>query len=191
MSIDNKENVIREKRTNQATKKNLMGPSGKFGAILQSFGHPVVRQGSGLIDTNYLQNPYEDEVYTEYESTFSGQDGPMAYRDEILDSMDEYTCTEGLMFDGLSRGVHLDIVYWHLNGEIKVTYRGYLVYREVAGFLDGYNPFPEWEDCVEKLYSVAKDKLKRMKKVEDEENKQLLEGHKKHFWEKLRLKWGI
>jgi len=37
---NHKENIIREKRTLEATKKNLMGPSGKFGVILQVFGTP-------------------------------------------------------------------------------------------------------------------------------------------------------
>ena len=191
MIYDNKENVIREKRTNQATKKNLMGPSGKFGVILQAYGHPVIRQGSGLVDMTFMQDPYGDDVYTEYGSTLSGQNGPVAYRDEILDSYDEYTHTEGLMFDGLSRGMHLDIIYWHVNGEIKVTYRGYLVYREVSGFLDGYAPFDDWEDLVNRLYDAAKEKLKVRKKTEEIEMSQMVEGNKKHFWDRVRMKWGV
>src|SRR4051812_28705772 len=108
-----KENVIREKRTIRAAKENLMGPSGKLGIILQAFGSPIIRQGSGLVDTNFLQNPFEEGPHTEYQPTISGQDGPVSYHDEILDAKDEYTYNEGLHFDGLSRGMHLEIVYWH------------------------------------------------------------------------------
>ncbi len=161
---DSKENVIREKRTIEATKKNLMGPSGKFGVILQAFGSPIMRQGTGLMDVNYLEDPYGDEVYTEYEDTMSGG-GPVAYRDEILDMKDDYVYNEGLLFDGLSHGVHMDIIYWHAANEIKVNYKGYLVYHEIAGELSGYAPFPEWEQKIESIFRAARDKMKKLKKV--------------------------
>ncbi len=189
--MNDKENVIREKRTNLAIKNNLMGPSGKFGIILQAFGSPITRQGSGLFDTNYLNTNYEDPVYTEYGSTMSGQDGPVAYRDEILDNIDDFVVNEGLMFDGLSRGIHLDITYWHVTNEMKVFYRGYSVYREVAGELYAYAPFSDWEDPIERLYKAAKEKMKNMKKIEQAELQEAVTHKKQQFWHNLRMRWGV
>jgi hypothetical protein len=186
-----KENVIREKRTIEATKKNLMGPSGKFGSILQAFGSPIMRQGTGLMDVSYLEDAYKEEVYTEYSPTMSDQQGPVAYRDELQDSADEFVHNEGLLFDGLSRGIHLDITYWHATNEIKVHYRGYLVYKEVAGELDAYAPFPEWEDLIERLYRAAKDKLKNLKKQQEQIIAERISEKKKAFWQTLRTRWGV
>jgi hypothetical protein len=186
-----KESVIREKRTIQATQKNLMGPSGKFGTILQAFGSAVVRQGSGLVDSNFLQDSYEDFVETEYSPTVSDQLGPVTYRDEILDSVDDYVYNEGLLFDGLSRGMHLEIVYWHATNEIKVSYRGFLVYKEVAGELDAYAPFPDWEDLIERLYRSAKEKAKRMKSEQEIAMAEKVHKKKRDFWQQLRIRWGV
>lgn len=187
----NKENVIREKRTIEATKKNLMGPSGKFGTILQAYGAPIIREGSGLMDVDYLEDPYGDNVYTEFAPTLSEQDGPVAYRDEILDAVDNFYHNEGLLFDGLSRGIHLEIIYWHINNEIKVSYRGHLVYKEIAGELDAYAPFSDWENQIERLYKAAKDRMKKIKNIQEEEISTKIETKKKAFWQNLRLRWGV
>jgi hypothetical protein len=183
--------VIREKRTNLATKNNLMGPAGKLGTILQAFGHSITRQGSGLVDTSYLGDAYGDDVYAEYETTASGQAGPLAYRDELLDFNDDNVYNEGLMFDGLSRGMHLEIVYWHATNEIKVSYRGFPVYHEIAGELERYAPFPEWEGLVERLHRAAKDKVKNIKVVEEAEAAERFGRRKENFWQQMRMKWGI
>jgi hypothetical protein len=186
-----KEAVIREKRTNLAITNKLMGSVGKFGIILQAFGAPVMRQGSGLMDVNFLQSPYEDEVYTEYSPTMSGEGGPVAYRDEILDVQDEEVYNEGLHFDGLSWGMHLEIFYWHATNEIKVTYRGFMVYKEVAGELDCYAPFKEWEDLIEKLFRSASERMKKMKSLQEVEIAERVQAKKKAFWQRLRMRWGV
>lgn len=185
------ENVIREKRTIEATKKNLMGPSGKFGQILQAFGSPVIRQGSGMVDANFMEDPYQDFVDTEYSPTLSDQNGPVAYRDELLYAGDDFVYNEGLMFDGLSRGMHLEIIYWHATNEIKVYYKGYMVYHEVAGELEAYAPFTEWEDLIDRIYRAARDRVKKMKQLQEVEVAEIVQTKKKAFWQKLRLKWGI
>ena len=188
---NHKENVIREKRTIEATKKNLMGPAGKLGQILQAFGSPIIRQGSGLMDAGFLDDPYDDLVHTEYSPTMSGQQGPVSYRDELLapDSHEQYT--EGQIFDGLSRGLHLEIVFRAVDNELTVRYKGYVVYKEVAGELDAYGPFPEWEDMIDRLYKSAKEKLKTVKKQLEVEIGQKIEEKKRSFWRDLRLRWGI
>lgn len=183
------ENVIKEKRTIEATRKNLMGPSGKFGVILQSFGSPIIRQGSSLFDQNFLEME-SDSTYTEYASTLSGQKGPVAYRDEIL-TFDDFISNEGLVFDGLSRGVHLEIIYWSTENKLNVTYKGYTVYLEISGELESYVPFEEWESIVDKMFISAKERAKQMKKQKELEFSEKVSSSKKGFLELLRKKWGI
>lgn len=189
--MNNQESVIREKRTIQATKENLMGPAGKLGVILQAFGTTIVRQGSGLLDVGLLDDPFAEFVETEYSSTMSGQNGPVVSRDEILTSGDDFTYDEGLMFDGLSRGMHIEIVYWHTDNKLIVNYKGYPVYCEIAGELFAYAPFPEWERLVNKLHSSAKERLKQIRQQQEEEIAKKIEKKKSAFWEMLRMRWGI
>jgi hypothetical protein len=186
-----KENVIREQRTIEATKKNLMGPAGKFGLILQAFGTPVIRQGSGMFDSSYLDDPYEDFTDTEYSPTVSGQNGPVSYRDEIALADMENIHNEGLLFDGLSRGMHLEIVYWQTESKLQVSYKGYPVYIEIAGELETYAPFDDWENLIERLAKAAKEKLKTIKKAQEEEISEKIQEKKKSFFQNLRLRWGI
>lgn len=189
--MSSKENVIREKRTIEATKKNLMGQSGKIGAIVQAYGTAIVRQGNGMADVGFLEDYYEDDVYTEYSPTVSGQNGPVAYRDEILHGGDHQLYTEGLLFDGLSRGMHLEIKWWEVTNQLIVHYKGYEVYRESAGELEGYAPFPEWEDMIDRLYKSAKNKLKDDKKIREAELGEAIKSKKKSILQQLRLRWGI
>lgn len=186
-----KENVIREKRTIEATKKNLMGPSGKFGVILQAFGTPVVRHGTGLIDSTFFYDPYEDFIEEEFQSTASGQMGPLTYRNEIKTSDSDFTQNEGIMFDGLSRGMHLEIVYWNADNQLKVSYKGYPVFVEIAGELEGYAPFEEWESLIEKLFNSAKQRIKQIKQQQEAEKLNKIENNKKNFLQNLRMRWGI
>lgn len=187
----NHENVIREKRSNLAAKNNLTGPSGKFGVILQAFGEPILRQGTGLVDANWLEDPYQDISDIGYEQTVSGQKGPIAWEDKLHDASDDYLYNEGLSFSGLSRGMQIDIVQLNDINQISVTYKGHLVYREIAGELDAYVPLPEWEDLIEKLYRTAKEKLKKFKIVQTEQIAAKVEEKKQSFLQKLRTRWGI
>jgi hypothetical protein len=125
-SFSQKEKLVRERRTIEATKKNLMGISGKLGVIAKTLGFPIVRQGTGLVDSMYLDDPYENEVEAEYETTLSGQPGPLAYEDEIKEASDDFVHEEGFVFDGLSRGMHIEIKYWHHNNKLEATYKGYI-----------------------------------------------------------------
>lgn len=190
MSWFNKEKVIREKRTLEAVKKNMMGPSGKLGIIVKSLGSPIIRQGSNLYDSTSLEDPYDLPIDVDYETTASGQLGPEMFRDEILES-DDYVEEQGYVFDGLSRGMHLEIQYWYDNQYIKTTYKGFLVYKEVAGELFSYAPFPDWEKLIEQLYKTAKSKAKVIKQVQEAKLGKQLQKEKQNFWTKLRDRWGI
>jgi len=191
MNWSRKEKVLREKRTIEATKKNLMGIAGKLGLIAQTLGHPIVRQGSGLMDQTFLDDPYEDFTGSEYAPTVSDQLGPEVWRDKINEASDDLVYDEGFVFDGLSRGMHLEIRYIHHKQRIDVSYKGFPVYKEVAGELYAYAPFPEWEDLIDRLYKVARDEAKRNKRFKEVQLGQEIEKQKTRFWERLRLRWGV
>jgi hypothetical protein len=188
---NHKENIIREKRTLEATKKNLMGPSGKFGVILQVFGSPIIRQGSGLYDSNLLEDYNEIDDEYRYESTASGQKGPLVDKGEI-DNLDfDFIQNEGVLFDGLSKGVNLEIIYWQSSNQLKVSYKGHVVYLEVAGELEGYVPFDEWENIINRLFEISKNKLKDKNIIKEKEQKEAINKNKFKFLENIKKRWGI
>jgi len=191
MPWDQKEAVIREKRTIEATKKNLMGPSGKLGVIVRTLGSPILRQGSGLFDQVFMDDPYDDFVDEVFETTMSEQKGPLVSRDEIAEMGDDFVHHEGYIFDGLSRGMHLEVQYHQANHKLTVTYKGYLVYKEVAGELEAYAPFEEWESMIDRLYTASKKKEKESKAVHDQERALKVREKKQTFWERLRMRWGL
>jgi len=190
MGLSQKEKAIQEKRTLEAIKRNLMGPSGKIGLIVQTLGHPIIRQGGGLYDVNYLDN-FDDSVETEFETTASGQLGPMMSKDELLESADLHIEEQGYVFDGLNRGMHIEVHYWYNNQQIDVNYRGYLVYKELIGELLTYAPFPEWEQMIDTLYKIAKDKAKGMKLLQESVLNEKIKKEKHTFWTRLLHRWGV
>ena len=103
-----------------------------------------------------------------------------------------YTTNQiGWHFDGLSRGMHLEIKFEDAIKLLLVTFKGYEVYREEAGELHGYAPNDEWEGIVDRLYAVAQP-MEMQQKIEDrkeeiEEAKIL----KRDWWDKTRKKWGL
>jgi hypothetical protein len=167
------ERVIREKRTIEATRKNLMGPSGKLGFIARFLGSPIIRQGSGLFDQSFLEDPYSHPMET------------------IPESEDVETYEQGYVFDGLSRGMHIEVKYAKAEKRLWCTYKGYLVYSEISGDLEGYAPFEEWENMIDRLYKVAKDKKKKLELDMEPLVEQVAHRKKQAFWQKLRFKWGI
>lgn len=191
MNWEQKERVVREKRTIEATKKNLMGPMGKLGIIVRNLGSPIIRQGTGFFEESFLDDPYEDFKDDVYETTASNQQGPLAYKDEILDLSDDFVQNEGYIFDGLSRGMHMEIQYHGSNHKLTVTYQGFVVYKEIAGELEAYAPNQEWEDMIERLYTAAKkqekfsDKQKRLELAEKVKEKKMT------FWNRLKQRWGL
>lgn len=190
MSWEQKERVIREKRTIEATKKNLMGPAGKLGVVVRTLGSPIIRQGGSLYDCSYLDDPY-DFTEDEYETTASGQQGPLVYRDEIQDLSDDFVNHEGFVFDGLSRSMHIEIKYINSNNKLEVTYKGFVVFKEVAGELEAYSPNEEWENMIDRLYTASKKKEKSMKQQKDLELAELVKDKKQTFWNRLRNRWGL
>lgn len=171
----NREDIIREQRTIEAMKKGLMGLEGKLGRIVKALGEPVYQQGSRYFDQTFLPDPYE---------TGGEEEIPTMEEDDISYEI-------GAMFDGLSRGVNLSIYIFEYNREIVVRHKGQVVYRELAGELEGYAPDDEWEQEIEKLVEQAKKAERRQKPVIQKALLHEAERRKKEILEHLRLKWGI
>ena len=182
-----KEIILKEKRTSEATRKNLMGSAGKLGMICKYLGVPIRRSGGS---SEQGEGPWGDILFdrTELEDPYT-EDDP----DELptFDDTDEQIHEVGWLFDGLSSGMHLEIIYQHEAKKLTVTYKGYLVYAEIAGDLERYAPFDDWEKLIEKLYTKAKERHDRYKKEMQVFEGRKIKEEKMNFLQKLRLKWGI
>ena len=180
--MDSKESLIREKRTIQALRNDLMGPSGKLGTICRYLGDKIQFQsmGGGFI----LDDPYE---ITNIPDQFSNE----GLLQELPEFDDEITYEVGWVFDGMSRGMHIEIKYIDHEKRLTTTYKGYEVFVEIAGELEKYAPFPEWEDMVERLYKAATENRKKLKKEEKQNLKELVSRKQQSFLQKMRMKWGI
>lgn len=193
MSHWDQEKVIKEKRTLEAAKKDLMGNSGKLGFICKILGNSVDRQGSAYMSESFLEDPYDDEFSeAEYEQTLGeGNLGPMVDPGEILEYEGDYISKVGMHFDGLKWGMHLEITNNLIEKKIVATYKGFTVYEEISGDLMRYAPFEEWEVYVEKLYKIAKEKSKKDEPARKEELKEMINKKKKTFLQNFREKWGV
>ena len=168
------EKRLREDRTRDAVKENLMGMNGKLGIICKNLGYPIYRQGGGDL--------YES---TEMEDIFA-EEGEMSTME-----MGGSICQLGWGFDGLSRGMHIEIKCFEYKAEIIATYKGYEVYRESSGELEGYAPFDSWHNMVNNLYATAKKKEKENKTNMEHIIAEEIGKKQLSYLQELRLKWGI
>lgn len=183
MSLIQKEKAIREKRTIEAAKKNLMGVAGKLGSIARYLGHPIKYQGSGLGDVRSLDD-YLGERYDVYAQ----------WNDDELPTFDEdadFIETIGYIFDGLSRGIQIEIKYLDDTKTLTVHWKGYPVYREIAGDLFAYAPVDDWEDKVNKLYDQARKVASRIQEEERAMDEAKARKDQNSFLQRLRLRWGL
>lgn len=202
------EEKIREKRILEATKKGLMGQNGKIGVVLKILGEPIIKQSEGgyYVDSNYIDtegNESLDKSIYEIDNSIDllkkipvmgaeGTERPNSYEWTEISQPTYYGLdTIGLYFEGLSRGMHLEIKYDELTSELIVLYKGYIVYKETKGELLAYNPIEEWEKWIESLYKVSKEKQRKIKEKEFEESIKQNEKEKKIWWEKIKNRWGI
>src|SRR5690606_36001965 len=103
-----------------------------------------------------------------------------------------YTTSEiGQIFDGLSRGMHLELKYDNDTNSLTVIYKGYLVYRETKGELLTYVPAPEWEKWIDQLVKVAKRKNKELKIETIQKDAAEIQRSKLNWWNRLKKKWGV
>jgi hypothetical protein len=173
--MNKKELKIKEERTLQAIRKNLMGPSGKLGIIAQTLGKKIIAHGSDT--ANYLPDFWE-----------------LPDEETILIEDDPYLDAIGWIWDGLNRGLHMEIKVDNYKREIKATYKGYSVYTEVAGDLKLYAPIHpiagEWEQHIDGLYKTAKQRMSKRKLEKEEDRKQASPGLARKILNMLRMRWG-
>jgi hypothetical protein len=166
----NIEEKIREQRTFEATAKNLMGMEGKFYLIARFLGDAITNQST---DQTFLDT---DELWEEDEM-------PSFSEDDIFSDI-------GYIYNGLSNGIHLEIICKENEGTIKAYFEGYLYYEEEQGILNRYVPYERLEKYIENLYSKVEEKvkyiIKKEKPIQDKKIKKM------EFDEirKLREKWG-
>lgn len=199
-----KEKLIREQRTIEATRKGLMGLDGKLGCILRFLGKPVLGESGGWFESNegedFHSHLFEDEGGKKLgEPIESGNNevddgGWRGTSQEFAGirraSEDDGGMQIGWHFDGLSRGMHLEIQYMEERHELAVSWKGYSVYREVAGELHQYVP-GDWEDSVNQLHTSAKKKENVARRFGVEDMKEESYRKKLNFLETLRQLWGV
>lgn len=208
------ERRIKEQRTVEASHKNLMGFDGKLGCIIRSLGQPVVSQGTGgtYFDSTPMLDvweiPDDNEGGWELDELHAGTPEEITAQIPVIDIegieqpeggiwMDRQTPIPqsthqiGWCFDGLKYGMHLELTYTESNNELIAIYKGYIVYRELAGDLDTYVPMEEWEGMIETLYVTAK-KIKQIEKTkEKEEHKKGIKKKKETWLFQMKKKWGF
>ncbi len=170
-----KEESIREARTIEATRKRLMGPSGKIGSIVRNLGHPIIASGSANYEVSYLDDPFRLHDPDEF---------PMMDEDDISYQI-------GWHFDGLSRGMNMEIKYLEDRKELTLRWNGHIAYHEINGELHGYAPYDEWEDKVQSLYETAMKKETASRKVLRETQKRVAAKRSEEILKKMQEKWGI
>jgi len=165
---------IKEQRLIEATRKNYLGvKNGKFGTILRNLGTKIVGHSSPLFDSTPYIDPYDEE---------ESDDLPTFDEEELTTDL-------GYLFDGLSRGVHLEIKY--IDVTLTVHYKGYLVFMEKSGDLECFVPNDEWENKIEDLYRIAV-KMQRETKKEALHNKVVKEEEAREGVLRHLLKtWGF
>lgn len=182
MDMHPKEKELAQRRTIEAAQKDMIGPAGKLGVIARQLGSVIVSQCSGLHEYNdYDLDPYEQDQATDNELP--------VYHEE--DGADFDSRIQGLVFDGLSRGMHIEIKYKRFSAELTCYYKGYKVYQEVAGDIYAYSPSPEWEDMIESLFKVAQKQQRESQKEQREVNEVIAKKQKESFLQSLRTRWGI
>jgi hypothetical protein len=171
----NREKLIQEQRTIEAMKKGYMGLEGKFVKIANELGHVLYQQGGANFNQSFFEDYYN-----------IADDNTLPTIDE-----DEGSYAVGLAFDGLSRGMNLSIVLQYHNREITVRHEGQIVYKEIAGDLEGFAPNDLWEQKVDKLFLLCKKIEHQSKPLERKALKEMANKKRKEILEHLKLKWGI
>jgi hypothetical protein len=206
--MEDKELRIKEYRTVEAKKKNLMGLHGKLGYILSAMGQPIIAhaEGGGLFsqtflddwdyqpkDSSNLQPGSAEEIMKQIPTADTvSHDIPEGWEwnsDLEADIFDEQAI--GWHFDGLSRGMHIEITYKEKDKNLLVYYKGYLIFKEHAGDLKSYVPGPEWELIIERLYKSSVQILKERGKIKLIERTKKNQAKKITWLAKLQTRWGF
>ena len=174
------EQKIREQRLIDATKRGYTGRNGKLQLIVFTLGEPLIDHSEGGV---YVDRSYIFDYGDPDETVENAKDqDELLRRLPIMDVTDANrpdtpewaelpaptpTATNhvGYHFDGLSRGMHLEIKYDDLEATLTVTHRGYQVYKEIRGELVAYRPIEEWENWIYQLHKTARKKARKEKEI--------------------------
>lgn len=212
--MNEREKRIQEQRTIEATRKDLMGLTGKIGTVLRNLGQPLIEQSQGgtFMDSSYLDDPWalpsensfgelkegtadyvQSQIpYMELDSEGTQEPTDGAWRDQRDYEMPLNSTSQiGWYFDGLSSGVHMEIKYDEHSKNLTLTWKGYLVYKESSGELAAYTPSEEWESKINYLYQHAIKKEKSSRKEQREDDLKQAEKVKSTWLEKMRERWGL
>lgn len=188
---------IKEQRVLEANKKGLMGASGKIGTTLRMLGSDIIYHGedygvSFLHSDEDKEEPKNAKEMLSYMPTMDAESNERPTGEEwseIGEIRNVTTRKIGMHFDGLSRGMHMEIKYNEEKSELSVTHKGYLVYKEVMGDLEVYVP-GEWEGWVERLWSLSREKQRKQKEEEFKEKAEKANEAKSDWLEYLIRRWG-
>lgn len=172
--------------------------AGKIGIVLRTLGQDIIQHhqesgGSFLYPDEEMSEPTKAEDILSYIPTMHSELNSRPEGDEwgnIGEIIPASTRRIGMHFDGLSRGMHMEIKYDDEKSELSLTHKGYLSYRESMGEIDVYVPNKEWEEWVDKLWVFSKSIQRKLK--EEEFNKKAAESKEaKESWlYSLMAKWG-
>lgn len=169
------EQIIKEKRVIEATKKDYLGSGGKFAVISKNLGDQIIDQG--ISENNFI-------VYDNFWKDNTNEQIP--YLDQNTD-----LGSAGFYFYGLNYSCNIEIFYLDYQKKIEVKYNSETVYKEINGDLESYVPNQEWESKIESLYKIAKPIEESIKQKEKKEKKEIFEIKKNNILSYLKLKWGI
>lgn len=196
--MNDKENLVKEKRLILATTKNLTGLEGKIGQILKYMGDPVISQASGFYEQANWNDMYP---YLNVYDMPNNEDLP-------TEDMDTNLIEIGRTLSALKWGINMELSYlresripvkrtelyteWvDAQKVMSVTYKGYIVYREISGDLESYLPDDEWETALDRIYEACK-KIKKQSKIDkDVERTEEIRNDKLGLIARLRERWGI
>lgn len=208
--MNDKEKIIKEQRTVEATRKRLMGFDGKIGCIVRNMGQPIISQSQG--GTYFNSTPgydfYDVPDDREFWQIEGGLPEDICNQIPVLDidgveqpeggewmerppTIPESTEMMGWHFDGLGRGIHMEIQYMEDNKELLLRYKGTVVYREIAGDLESYVPSDEWEDKVDQLSKVAQQIQIKQNSEDKNAKKKEFSRQKENWLRKMKNKWGF
>jgi hypothetical protein len=177
------EDIIRDKRTNEAVRKGLMSGAGKLGVIARILGDRVISKHGD----NHGISPVFENLYG-FDQNFMADDDELEEGQlPMMEEGDRHKATASL-FNGLSRGLHIEI---KLDGpEIWVQWKGVTVFHEMAGELHAYCP-GDWEPVVDKLAVEARSKENDYIDIAETRNIAIGQRRKEAFLEEMKRKWGL
>jgi hypothetical protein len=200
--MNEKEKKIKEQRLIEATKKGLMGISGKLGIIVKILGQPLIHQSDGGYGDvfGYSSTPFyayeeNDEIQTievldDYGNPVE-EPNSIEWNTNKSPRKHETIRAIGWIFDSLNSGINMEIRYITENSELTVQFNGVYVYRESEGDLRSYVPSEEWESKVESLYKKAKKINENLNKNIKEEKLNKAKKDKESWLDKVKKNWGF